>query len=109
MLVSELQKERMQVEQTGFGSSVRLVNANANTVLRSCGLHEAVRDTVLADTSPAARWNLVPHDGSAWFSLHPASDESEVMLLVLTKSLAEFTTSCLQQEVPFVVLTSCMQ
>ena len=71
----------MQVERTGFGSSVRLVNANASTVLRSCGLHEAVRDTILADTSPAARWNLVPRGGDgAWFSLHPASDESEVRL-----------------------------
>ena len=69
----------MQVERTGFGSSVRLVNAAANTVMRSCGLHEAVRDTVLADTSPAARWNLLPCDGGAWFSLHPASDESEVI------------------------------
>lgn len=74
-------KEHMQVERTGFGSSVRLVSAEANTVLRSCGLHEAVRDTVLADTSPAARWNLVPCDEGAWFSLRPASNESEVRLL----------------------------
>lgn len=71
-------KECVQVERTAFGSSVKLVNAESNTVLRSCGLHEAVRDTVPADTSPAARWNLVPCEGGAWFSLRPASDESEV-------------------------------
>ena len=58
-------------------------------MLRSCGLHEAVRDTVLADTSPAARWNLVPCDGSTWFSLRPASDESEVMLLCTDQESAE--------------------
>ena len=69
----------VQVERTGFGSSVKVVNADTNTVLRSCDLHEAVRDTVQADTSPAARWNLVPCDG-VWFSLRPASDESEVSL-----------------------------
>ena len=73
------QRTCMQVERTGFGSSVKLVNADTNTVLRSCGLHEAVRDTVQADTSPAARWNLEPCDG-LWFSLRPASDESEVSL-----------------------------
>ena len=67
----------MQIERTGFGSSVRLINAAAITVLRSCGLHEAVRDTVLADSSPAARWNLVPCEEN-WFSLRPASDEAEV-------------------------------
>ena len=47
---------RLQVEQTGFGSSVKIINADTNTALRSCGMDEAVRDTVLADTSPSARW-----------------------------------------------------
>ena len=70
----------VQVEQTGFGSSIRLINAESGTMLRSCGMHEAVRDTVLADTSPAARWNLVPHEGSEWFSLQPASHDAEVSL-----------------------------
>ena len=68
----------MQVEHTGFGSSVRLINAESGTVLRSCGLQESIRDTVLADSSPAARWNLVPCEGATWFSLRPASDETEV-------------------------------
>lgn len=66
-----------QVEPTGFGSSVRLINVDTSTALRSCGMDEAVRDTVLADTSPAARWNLVACE-DAWCACRPASDDTEV-------------------------------
>ena len=67
----------LQVEQTGFGSSVQIINADTHTALRSCGMEEAVRDTVLADTSPSARWNLVACEGN-WFACRPASDDTEV-------------------------------
>ena len=67
----------LQVEQTGFGSSVKIINADTNTALRSCGMDEAVRDTVLADTSPSARWNLVACEGN-WFACRPSSDDTEV-------------------------------
>jgi len=68
---------RLQVEQTGFGSSVKIINADTNTALRSCGMDEAVRDTVLADTIPSARWNLVACEGN-WFACRPSSDDTEV-------------------------------
>lgn len=67
----------MQAEQTGFGSSVRIINMDTNTALRSCGMDEVVRDTVLADSSPAARWNLVACEDN-WFACRPASDDTEV-------------------------------
>ena len=69
-----------QVEKTGFGSSVKIINADTNTALCSCGIEEVVRDTVLGDNSPAARWNLVACDKN-WFTCRPASDEIEVMLV----------------------------
>ena len=73
-----------QVERTGFGSSVKLINADSNTALRSCGLEEEVRDTVLDDSSPAARWSLAPCDGAdTWFAVHPSSDNAEVQLICL--------------------------
>ena len=66
------------MELTGFGSSVKIINVDSLTALRSCGIEEVVRDTVLDDNSPAARWNLVPYDGN-WFACRPASDEAEVL------------------------------
>ncbi|KAA6423453.1 MAG: hypothetical protein FRX49_06514 [Trebouxia sp. A1-2] len=66
----------LQVEQTGFGSSVKIINADTRTALRSCGMDEAVRDTVLADTSPSARWNLVACEGN-WVACSPSSDDTE--------------------------------
>lgn len=73
-----------QVERTGFGSSVKLINADSNTALRSCGLEEEVRDTVLDDGSPAARWSLTPcDDADTWFAVRPSSDNAEVQLICL--------------------------
>jgi len=40
-------------------------------------MDEAVRDTVLADTSPSGRWNLVACEGN-WFACRPSSDDAEV-------------------------------
>ena len=69
----------LQVQRTGFGSSVKLINADTNTALRSCGLGEEVRDTVLEDGSPAGRWSLMPCDvASCLYALRPTSDTSEV-------------------------------
>ncbi|DBA79314.1 hypothetical protein WJX79_008846 [Trebouxia sp. C0005] len=69
-------EQSWKVEQTGFGSSVKIINADTRTALRSCGMDEAVRDTVLADTSPSARWNLVACEGN-WVACSPSSDDTE--------------------------------
>ena len=69
--------ELLQVDKTAFGSSVKIINADTNTALCSCGMGETVRDTVLDDNSPAARWQLAPCDGN-WFACRPASDNTEV-------------------------------
>lgn len=77
----------IQVHRTGFGNSVKLVNADSKTVLRSCGLEEEVRDTVLEDGNPAARWSLIPcGEEECWFALRPTSDNSEVRMACMTSS-----------------------
>ena len=75
------QRACLQVDTSGYGSCVKLINADSNTALRSCGVEEVVRDTVLEDNSPAARWILKPCEGGCWFACRPTSDDSEVRLM----------------------------